>query len=132
MLPEIDFPAYRIRKNRYAARIAREGVEVVHDEPSAAALAEMPEADFGRARVRPNRYAAKVAAAASNIQYGKGRPRRGNEVGPTPTRSLRLPKTVWDALEREARERVTTVHALLRELVVTHLSGRDRRFTKPL
>ena len=121
-MPEIDFAAYRIRRNPYASRIEREGVEVAHDEPSAAALAEMPEADFRRVRVRPNKYAAKGAAAAANIQYGRGRPRNGTEVGPTPTRSLRLPEAVWKALEREARQRSTTVHALMRELIVTHVS----------
>ena len=121
-MPEVDFAAFRIRRNPHAARIVREGVQVIHDAPSPAALAEMPEADFGRARVRPNKYATQAAAAASNIQYGKGRPRKGTEVGPTPTRSLRLPETVWKALEHEAEERATTVHALLRELIVTYVS----------
>jgi hypothetical protein len=122
-LPEIDFTEYRIRRNPYAGRIKREGVKVVHDEPSAAALIEMPEVDFARARMRPNKFAVQAGKVASKIQYGKGRPRKGDEVGRTPARSLRLPKTVWRALEREARERVTTVHALLRELVVAHVSG---------
>jgi hypothetical protein len=122
-LPEIDFTQYRIRRNPYSGRIKREGVKVVHDEPSAGALAEMPEVDFNRARVRPNKFAIQAGKAASKIQHGKGRPRKGDEVGVTPARSLRLPDTVWRALEREAHERVTTVHALLRELVVTYVSG---------
>ena len=121
-LPEIDFSRYHIRRNPYAARIVREGVKVLHDEPSAASLAEMPELDVARARVRPNKYAVRAEAAASKIQYGRGRPRKGNEVGSTPARSLRLPATIWQSLEREAQERATTVHALLRELVVTHVS----------
>jgi hypothetical protein len=121
-LPEVDFSKYRIRRNPYAARIVREGVKVLHDEPSAASLAEMPELDFPRARARPNKYASQAAKAASKIQYGKGRPRKGNEVGATPTRSLRLPATIWQALEQEAHESSTTVHALLRELVETHVS----------
>jgi hypothetical protein len=83
----------------------------------------MPETDFSRVRMRANKYARQAAAAAANIQYGKGRPRRGTEVGPTPTRSLRLPETIWKALEREAQEKATTVHALLRELVVAHVSN---------
>ena len=121
-MPEVDFTKYRIRKNHYAARIAREGIEVAHEEPSRTSLVEMPEADFGRGRVRPNKYAAKAAAAALKVQYGKGRPFKGAEVGPTPSRSLRLPEAVWQALEIEASERATTVHALLREVVVTHVS----------
>ena len=122
-MPEIDFAVYRIRRNPYAGRIAREGLEVAHHEPAAASLTEMPEADFGRSRVRPNKYAAKAVAAAANVQYGRGRPLKGAEVGPTPTRSLRLPEAVWQALENEARERATTVHALLREVVVAHVSN---------
>ena len=90
--------------------------------PSAASLAEMPEADFDTASVRPNRYAKRAAAALSNIQYGKRRPRKGKEVGPTPTRSLRLPEPIWKALELEAQKKATTIHALIRELVITHVS----------
>ncbi len=122
-LPEIDFTQYRIRRNPYAGRMKREGVKVVHHEPSTAALIEMPEVDFDHARVRPNKFAIQADKVASKIQHGKGRPRKGDEVGITPARSLRLPETVWRALEREAQERVTTVHALLRELIVTHVSG---------
>lgn len=122
-LPEIDFTKYRIHRNPYAGRIKREGVKVVHDEPSAAALVEMPEVDFDRARVRPNKFALQAGKVASKIQHGRGRPRKGDEVGTTPARSLRLPQTVWRALEQEAQQRVTTVHALLRELVVTYVSG---------
>jgi hypothetical protein len=122
-MPEIDFAAFRVRRNPYAGRIAREGLEIAHHGPSAASLAEIPEADFARSRVRPNQYAAKAVAAASNVQYGKGRPLKGAEVGPTPARSLRLPEALWHILENEARERATTVHALLREVVVTHVSN---------
>jgi hypothetical protein len=122
-LPEIDFSKYRIRRNMFAVRIAREGFKVLHDAPSSASLAEIPEVDFDVARLRPNKYATRVGKAASKIQYGKGRPRIGNEIGLTPPRSLRLPEPIWQALEAEARERMTTVHALLRELVVTHVSG---------
>ena len=122
-MPEIDFSRYRIRQNSYAARIEREGVQLSHSEPSAASLKEMPEADFSRTRVRPNKYATSAAEKAAKIQYGKGRPRKGDESGPTPARTLRLPIPIWKALEQEAHERSTTVHALLRELVVTYLSN---------
>ena len=64
-MPEIDFTAYRIRRNPYAARIARENVEVAHREPSSSSLAEMPEAVFRRGHLHPNKYAAKAAAAAA-------------------------------------------------------------------
>jgi hypothetical protein len=63
----------------------------------------------------------RAAESAAKLQYGRGRPRAGAEVGPTETRSLRLPADVWKALERDAHDRGTTVHALLRELVVAHV-----------
>src|SRR5215831_11006079 len=127
-VPEVDFSLYRIRRNPYAERIAREGIELAHNGPAAAALAEMPEADFSRARVRLNKYSVKAAEVASNLQYGKGRPRKGAEIGETSARTLRLPRTLWKALEREARERTTTVHALLRELVAAHITGNARSY----
>ena len=114
-MPELDFTSYRVRRNPYAARIAREGAHVVHDEPTAASVAEMPEAELDAARVRRNPYASR--AAETRLQYGRGRPRGGNEVGPTPTRSLRLPVSQWQALDAEARARGTTTHALLREII---------------
>ena len=123
-MPEIDFARYRVRRNPYSSRIAREGLHVVHDEPSTESLAEMPEADFTRARVRGNPYASR--AAETTLQYGRGRPKRGDEVGPTHTRSLRLPAKMWKALDSEARARHTTSHGLLRELISRFLTRPDR------
>ena len=124
-LPEVTFSSYRVRRNPYAARIAREGTEIVHEAPSTQSLAELPEATFS-GTVRRNPYASRAAEAAGKLQYGRGRPQAGNEIGPTPARSLRLPQVAWDALEEEAREKRTMVHALLRELVSRHLQTRGR------
>ncbi len=126
-LPEVDFAAFRVRRNRYAARIAREGVHVVHDAPSPASLEAMPEADFTRARVGRNPYASRAAEAQLQWQYGRGRPAQGQETGPTKVRSLRLPAPVWAALDRAARDRRTTTHALLRELVALFLERSSSR-----
>ena len=122
-MPEIDFDRYRIRKNPYAAVIAREGISVVHDGPSARSLAEIPEVDFARVQAHRSAYAGRARRAVLQLRTGRGRPRRGQEVGPTPARSIRLPLTVWAALEAAAREAGTTVHGLLR-LAVTHLLER--------
>ncbi len=119
---EVDFSGFRVRRNPYAARIAREGIQIVHQAPSSSSLAAMPEADFTCSEIRRNKFAVKAMVAASKIQYGKGRPPKGSEVGPTPARSIRLPEAVWKDLENEARARATTVHALLREVVLTHLA----------
>ena len=114
-MPEIDFSKVSVRRNPYASRIAREGAQIVHDEPSRASLAAIPEADFATSHVRRNPYPTLAA--------GRGRPSRGDEVGPTQVRSLRLPQRLWQALEAEAKARHTTTHALLRELVASFLEG---------
>lgn len=119
-MPEIDFRHYHVRRNPYAAVIAREGITVIHDGPSARSLAEIPEVDFSRVRAHRSAYAARARRAVLQLQAGRGRPKRGQEVGPTPARSIRLPLTVWEALETAAREAGTTVHGLLR-LAVTDL-----------
>jgi hypothetical protein len=116
-LPEVELARYRVRRNPYAARIAREGRKIVHVSPRASSLADIPEPDFARVRVRRNPYASR--AAEPRLQYGRGRPPRGEETGGTSTRSLRLPAAMWHELEALARERQTTVHALLREVVVS-------------
>jgi hypothetical protein len=126
-MPEVVFARRRVRRNPYAARIAREGIQLVHDEPSAESLVDLPEASFAVAtHVRRNPYASRAAEAASKLQYGRGRPSAGSEVGPTTPRSLRLPEAVWSALEAEAKARSTTVHALLREVIMLYLERRMR------
>jgi hypothetical protein len=118
---EIDFSTYRMRKNRFAKRVAKEGLELVHDEPSRASLAEIPEADFGRVRVRRSPYAARIEASGLLLQVGKGRPKRGAETGPTILKSVRLPPAVWKELERRARSEGVAVHALVRKAVLALL-----------
>jgi hypothetical protein len=116
-MPEIDFSRYRARRNPFAARIAREGIEVVRDEPSPESLAEIPEVDFTQYRVRRNPYVSRAGEAAATMQYGRGRPPKHLETGPTRVRSVRLPESVWKALDAEAKRRKTSTHALVRELI---------------
>lgn len=116
-LPPIDFDRYRVRRNRFARRIAREGTEVTHESPSQASLEAIPEADFDRAVVRPNPYAKRIAAGAMILQEGRGRPPRDAQVGPTVPRSVRLPPSAWSKLEQLARTEGTTVHALVRRAI---------------
>lgn len=51
-LPELAFERYSIRPNRFAMRVKDEGIELLHDGPSAASLAAMPEPDLATARPR--------------------------------------------------------------------------------
>lgn len=117
-MPAVDMRRYRVKRNRFAARIAREGVVVAHEGPSGASLEAIPEADFATARVRKNPYAARIEKTGIVLQVGRGRPRRGDETGPTVTKSVRLPPAVWAKLEKRARAEGVAVHALLRRALV--------------
>jgi hypothetical protein len=117
-MPEVDFDRHRVVSNRFARRIELEGIEILHDGPSTASLTELPEAEFGRAKVRRNPYARRIEAGGITLQIGRGRPRRDAEVGPTVTRSVRLPPSVWAKLEKRALTEGVAVHALLRRAIL--------------
>jgi hypothetical protein len=114
-MPEIDFNRCTLHRNPFAKRVQAEGIELVHDGPSTASLAELPEVELAPARRNP--YAHRILTEGIQIQLGKGRPRRGEEVGPTTPRSIRLPAAVWETLEELASERNETVHSVLRAAV---------------
>lgn len=132
-LPEIDFAAYRIRRNPFAERIGREGIEIVwagttrrrplsEEGPSKASLREMPEVDVSQAKSRRNPYARRIASQGITLQIGRGRPRQGTEVGPTIPKSIRLPEKVWELLAQRAKEEGIPLHAALRAAVLDWLN----------
>ena len=114
-VPETDFARYTIRPNRFALRAREHGIELIHEGPSAASLAEIPEVDLSKTRPRRG-------AKVTYVQIGRGRPPRGDEVGPTTVRSIRLPDAVWRALEARARRDRLSVHALLRTAIISYLA----------
>ena len=118
VMPEVDMGRYRVKPNRFAPRIAREGVVVAHEGPSRASLEAIPEVDFASASVGKNRYAARIQKAGIVLQVGRGRPRREAETGPTVTKSVRLPPAVWAKIEKRARAEGIAVHALLRRAIL--------------
>lgn len=131
-MPEVDFAAHIVQANPFAERIAAEGIELSlgrsterdarrEREPSAESLREIPEVDFERAQVRANPYARRIAAEGITLQVGRGRPKRGDEIGPTVPRSIRLPANVWKMLEQKAKERGLPLHAVLRAAVLEWL-----------
>jgi hypothetical protein len=123
-MPELDLRSYRVKPNRFAARIAREGIVVAHEGPSRTSLEAIPEADFSSARVRKNPYMARIRRAGIVVlQVGRGRPRRGAETGPTVTKSVRLPPAVWAKLEKRARGEGIAMHALLRRALLELAEG---------
>jgi hypothetical protein len=86
-------------------------------EPSPASLREIPEVDFVTARVRRNPYAARIAAEGG-VHLGPGRPRKGEETGPTIPKSIRFPAPVWKLLEKQAKAKGVSLHAALRAAIM--------------
>ncbi|HWO20602.1 MAG TPA: hypothetical protein VNO30_17655 [Kofleriaceae bacterium] len=120
-MPEVDFARYRVRKNRFAARIAAEGSALVHDGPSPASVAEIPEVDLRSAKYRKNPWAKYLNESALAMHTRRGRPARGEETGPTVTRSIRLPVALDKALAALARAEDITVHALMRNVLASRV-----------
>lgn len=87
-------------------------------EPSRSSLKEMPEVDFATAKVRRNPYAKRIAREGIAIQTNRGRPRRGEETGPTVPRSIRFPDSVWRKIEERAALEGLSLHAALRAAVL--------------
>ena len=86
-------------------------------EPSGSSLREIPEVDFARAKVRSNPYAQRIAAEGI-VHVGRGRPRKGEETGPTIPRSIRFPAPVWKRLEERAKAEGISLHAALRAAIL--------------
>ena len=120
-LPEVDFRRFRVRRNRYAARIAAEGSELVHDGPSRASIDEIPEVDLRSTKLRRNPYARQIDPSALAMHTRRGRPAQGDEGGPTVTRSVRLPVALAKALEVLARAEGITTHALMRQTLASRV-----------
>jgi len=118
---EVDFSAYQVKANRFAKRVKKEGILLVHDGPSAASLKAIPEADFARVKVRRSNYAERIKADGLTFHVGRGRPRAGAETGPTVLKSVRLPPTIWKVLEERARAEGVAVHALVRKAILALL-----------
>jgi len=120
-VPNINFGDYQLKQNRFAKRVKKEGILLVHDSPSPASLKAIPEADFGRVKVRRNNYAERIKTGGLTLQVGRGRPRGGAETGPTVLKSVRLPPAIWKELEKRARAEGVAVHALVRKAILALL-----------
>src|SRR5215831_8021038 len=70
-VPEVDFRRYHVRRNPYAAVIAKEGISVVHDGPSARSLAAIPEVDFSRVQAHRSDWAGRARRAVLQLRAGR-------------------------------------------------------------
>lgn len=117
----INFGDYQLKQNRFAKRVKKEGILLVHDSPSPASLKAIPEADFDRVKVRRSNFAERIKTGGLTLQVGRGRPRGGAEMGPTVLKSVRLPPAIWKELEKRARAEGVAVHALVRKAILALL-----------
>jgi hypothetical protein len=102
-------------------------------EPSKASLRAMPEFDMSKAKfVRRNPYAERIRKAGGYmvsvdgkkpyfVRVGAGRPKNGEDVGPSSVRSVRLPDAFWKELATRAAAHSVTLHAELRAAIAKHL-----------
>jgi hypothetical protein len=118
--------------------------KVSQKEPSKASLRAMPEVDFSRGPVRRNRLLPRMLAEGYTypgpggkpirvtpeeveervllrLQQRVGHPKKGEEVGPTTTRSIRFPKKVWAELEKRAKKEGKPLHAAMRAVLLDWL-----------
>jgi len=95
-------------------------------EPSRASLREMPEVNLKDGRWRANPYAARIAAEGM-VLPGRGRPKKGQETGPTVPRSVRFPKAVWKRLEATAKAEGLPLHAALRLAIMNWVQSHQAR-----
>lgn len=93
-IPRVDFERGKVRRNPYAERIAREGIEIV----------------------LPGKKPRKLV-----VRTSRGRPRGAVAKAATTPRSVRFPDDVWRALEKRAQKEGVTLHAALRKAIVEWL-----------
>jgi hypothetical protein len=89
----IDFATYRVKKNPFAKRVQREGIELIHDGPSPASVREIPE--LGPAR-RTAPFAVRRARTATTVE---------------------LDAATWKKLEERARAAKLPLDEWLRRLI---------------
>lgn len=102
----------RARKLKLTAEQRR--IIAEQPEPSAASLREIPELDIKNARFF-GRGPEGLQAALEYMRAKRGRPKKGETATGTSTKSIRLATTEWAELERIAKKRRITLHALVRE-----------------
>jgi hypothetical protein len=89
-------------------------------EPSKASLREIPEIDLSRAVVL-GRGAVGLRRARALLKSKQGRPKTGANPDGSSPRSIRFSDAMWRDLERRAKRRGITLHALLREVIAEWL-----------
>jgi len=92
------------------------------EEPSAHSLALMPEVDFANAAV-VGRGAEGREQVRAYHRARLGHPGKGAAPAPTSTKSIRFSDETWAELEARAKAQDTTLHALLREIIVSWLKA---------
>jgi hypothetical protein len=90
-------------------------------EPTSRSLKEIPEIDFSTAVVLGRGQKGLERARALMIAK-RGRPRKGARPDGSTPRSIRFSDRMWRDLERRAKRRRMSLHALLREVIADWLT----------
>ena len=90
-------------------------------EPTRASLRAIPGLDFSKA-IAFGRGAAGLRRARALLKVRRGRPPKGLTPEGSSPRSIRFTDAMWRDLERRARRRKMTLHALLREVIADWLA----------
>lgn len=97
-------------------------------EPSAESLRAMPEHDFAPAVKRYGRGPAALQKVLAEARASRaGRPRKGEVAEGTDTRSVRLPRGAWRALDALAKARGVTAHALMCSAIQREIESGAKR-----
>jgi hypothetical protein len=90
-------------------------------EPTRTSLRDIPELDFSRA-VALGRGSAGLRSARTLLRSRQGRPKKGKVAEGSLPRSIRFSDPMWRELERRAKRRRITLHALLRQVIAEWLT----------
>jgi hypothetical protein len=94
--------------------------------PSRLSLRMMPEARLDKRTISRNPYAARIATEGL-VLPSRGRPKKGEETGPSTTRSVRFPDRIWERVEKVAKAKNLPVHAALRTAIVEWVERSQER-----
>jgi hypothetical protein len=114
----------RVPPLRVPLTSAQKAALASHKGPSKKSLQAIPEVDFENAAIigRGDEGQREVLAY---MRAKRGRPKKGEQFSLSTTRSLRLTEATWQALEHQAKQQHTTVHALLRNAVARELAEKS-------
>jgi hypothetical protein len=104
--------AERRIRNPFFANVERTGIRIV--------TSPWPAPEGGREVSNPY-YRRIQQAGGVTLCIRGGRPRKGEEAGPTVVKSVRLPPEIWKRVEAQAQREGLSRHAAIRQAILIWL-----------